>query len=136
VDVEAGAESGGMTEIRKGIEAGQRVVVSGQFLIDSEASLKATTTRFAETGAGAATTHTTQGRVEAVDANGVMLSHGAIPTAGMGAMTMEFKLRPGVARAGLKQGSTVSVDFVVEPGGGLVITAVRPAADPHAGHGK
>ena len=32
-----------MTEIRKGLEAGQKVVVSGQFLIDSEASLKATT---------------------------------------------------------------------------------------------
>ena len=29
-----------MTEIREGIAAGQRVVVSGQFLVDSEASLK------------------------------------------------------------------------------------------------
>ena len=41
VDVEAGAEANGRTEIRKGLEAGQEVVVSGQFLIDSEASLKA-----------------------------------------------------------------------------------------------
>jgi membrane fusion protein, copper/silver efflux system len=40
VDVETGAESNGSTEIRKGLEAGQEVVVSGQFLIDSEASLK------------------------------------------------------------------------------------------------
>ena len=39
-DVETGAESNGRTEIRKGLEAGQEVVVSGQFLIDSEASLK------------------------------------------------------------------------------------------------
>ena len=41
VDVEIGVEANGMTEIRKGVEAGQKVVVSGQFLIDSEASLKA-----------------------------------------------------------------------------------------------
>ena len=39
-DVETGAESNGRTEIRKGLEAGQEVVVSGQFLIDSEARLK------------------------------------------------------------------------------------------------
>jgi Cu(I)/Ag(I) efflux system membrane fusion protein len=40
VDVETGLESGGQTEIRRGLQAGQRVVVSSQFLIDSEASLK------------------------------------------------------------------------------------------------
>jgi Cu(I)/Ag(I) efflux system membrane fusion protein len=45
VDVEMGRDSGEMSEIRKGLEAGQRVVVSGQFLIDSEASLKTTVER-------------------------------------------------------------------------------------------
>ncbi|HEX6363171.1 MAG TPA: efflux RND transporter periplasmic adaptor subunit [Albitalea sp.] len=40
VEVEAGIESGGQTEIRRGLHAGQRVVVSSQFLIDSEASLR------------------------------------------------------------------------------------------------
>ena len=40
VNVEAGIESGGQTEIKRGLQAGQRVVVSSQFLIDSEASLK------------------------------------------------------------------------------------------------
>ncbi len=40
VEVETGLESGGQTEIRSGLQAGQRVVVSAQFLIDSEASLK------------------------------------------------------------------------------------------------
>ena len=48
VDVELGAEANGMTEIRKGLEPGRKVVVSGQFLIDSEASLKATTTRLSD----------------------------------------------------------------------------------------
>jgi len=45
VEVEVGRDSGEMTEIRKGLQAGQRVVVSGQFLIDSEASLKTTVER-------------------------------------------------------------------------------------------
>jgi len=40
VEIEVGRESGDYTEIRSGLEAGQKVVVSGQFLIDSEASLK------------------------------------------------------------------------------------------------
>lgn len=40
VEVEAGTESGGHTEIRRGLQAGQKVVVSSQFLIDSEASLR------------------------------------------------------------------------------------------------
>ena len=45
VNVETGAQSGGQTEIRAGLTVGQKVVVSGQFLIDSEASLKATEAR-------------------------------------------------------------------------------------------
>jgi Cu(I)/Ag(I) efflux system membrane fusion protein len=45
VEVEAGIESDGRTEIRHGLQAGQRVVVSSQFLIDSEASLKGFTGR-------------------------------------------------------------------------------------------
>jgi Cu(I)/Ag(I) efflux system membrane fusion protein len=39
-EVDVGRESGDTTEIRKGLLAGQRIVVSGQFLVDSEASLK------------------------------------------------------------------------------------------------
>jgi len=45
VNVETGAQGGGQTEIRSGLTVGQKVVVSGQFLIDSEASLKATEAR-------------------------------------------------------------------------------------------
>ncbi|MEL0028408.1 MAG: efflux RND transporter periplasmic adaptor subunit [Perlucidibaca sp.] len=40
VDVTTGREGQGETEILTGLEAGQKVVVSGQFLVDSEASLK------------------------------------------------------------------------------------------------
>jgi Cu(I)/Ag(I) efflux system membrane fusion protein len=40
VDAVIGREEHGRTEILKGVEAGARVVVSGQFLIDSEANLR------------------------------------------------------------------------------------------------
>jgi Cu(I)/Ag(I) efflux system membrane fusion protein len=45
VDVQPGIESAGQAEIKRGLQAGQRVVVSSQFLIDSEASLRAVETR-------------------------------------------------------------------------------------------
>ena len=48
VEVELGLETNGQTEIRKGLEAGQKVVVSGQFLVDSEASLKGVETRMGD----------------------------------------------------------------------------------------
>jgi membrane fusion protein, copper/silver efflux system len=48
VDVETGIESNGQTEIYKGIRAGDNVVVSSQFLIDSEANLKAALTRMGQ----------------------------------------------------------------------------------------
>jgi len=44
-EVEAGLESGGQTEIIAGLAPGERVVVSGQFLIDSEASMDASLLR-------------------------------------------------------------------------------------------
>jgi len=54
VDVEVGVDSNGQTEIRKGLQAGQKVVISGQFLVDSEANLKASTTRMGDTPADTA----------------------------------------------------------------------------------
>jgi len=50
VAVKTGAEEGGRTEILEGLEAGTRVVASGQFLIDSEASLRGVERRMAPAG--------------------------------------------------------------------------------------
>lgn len=47
-EVNAGIESGDYVEIITGLEAGDRVVTSGQFLIDSEASLRASFSRMEE----------------------------------------------------------------------------------------
>jgi len=48
--VVAGEESDGMIEIRSGLQAGDQVVASGQFLIDSESSLRAGFRRLATPG--------------------------------------------------------------------------------------
>ena len=48
VDVVTGMRTNGLTEILSGIEAGDEVVVSGQFLIDSESSLRASFLRMDE----------------------------------------------------------------------------------------
>ena len=45
VDVTVGAEVEGRTAILSGLEAAQAIVLSGQFLIDSEASLKSAVSR-------------------------------------------------------------------------------------------
>ncbi len=47
MEVTAGDEAEGKVEIRAGLEAGQLVVASGQFLIDSEANLRGALTRLA-----------------------------------------------------------------------------------------
>jgi Cu(I)/Ag(I) efflux system membrane fusion protein len=69
VDVEVGLDSNGQTEIRKGLQAGQKVVVSGQFLIDSEANLRSSTIRMGDVpapaaGPGTDVTHRGEGEVE------------------------------------------------------------------------
>jgi Cu(I)/Ag(I) efflux system membrane fusion protein len=48
VDIETGRESNGQTEIINGLKLGQKVVVSGQFLIDSEASLRGAAQRMSD----------------------------------------------------------------------------------------
>jgi Cu(I)/Ag(I) efflux system membrane fusion protein len=44
-EVTTGAEVDGKTAVLSGLEEGQSIVLSGQFLIDSEASLRSTVSR-------------------------------------------------------------------------------------------
>jgi len=50
VDVVTGMHQGGAVEILSGLHEGDEIVVSGQFLIDSESSLQASFTRMSEAG--------------------------------------------------------------------------------------
>ena len=135
VDVEIGIEADGRTEIRKGLEAGRKVVVSGQFLIDSEASLKATTTRMGDSPApdgakAGSATHTGEGKVEKVSKDEVTLSHGPIPSLQWGAMTMGFRIPASGLPKGVAAGDNVSFEFRQTRDGIFEITSIVPRPGP------
>lgn len=127
VDVVTGAERDGRIEIRQGLAEGARVVASGQFLIDSEASLKGVLTRMTpESPPVAPSAALAQGRVDAVDRDKsrITLSHGPIPSVSMPAMTMGFLVEPPALLQGVQPGQQVEFD-VVRRDGDLVVTTLR-----------
>ncbi|MDP3828270.1 MAG: efflux RND transporter periplasmic adaptor subunit, partial [Polaromonas sp.] len=132
VDVEAGIESGGQTEIKRGLQAGQRVVVSSQFLIDSEASLKGVEARLNEVpkppAPGSAPRHTGQAKIDAISNDAITLSHGPIPSLKWGAMSMDFKAPPPQELPrNLSAGDTVNFEFYIDPEGLPQLTRVSPS---------
>jgi Cu(I)/Ag(I) efflux system membrane fusion protein len=122
VDVELGSESGGQTEVLKGLKAGERVVVSGQFLVDSEASLRATGSRLE----GASGTHRTAGRVERVGKDSVTISHEPVPALKWPAMTMDFLTPRGGWPADAKVGDRIEFEFVPAKEGEWQVTKILP----------
>ena len=133
VNVELGLEANGQSEIRKGLEAGQRVVVSGQFLLDSEASLRSSATRMSEMPAADASkagdaTHRGEGKVESIGKDEITLSHGPIPSLQWGPMTMGFNLPANRAPKNLRVGDTVTFEIRPLPDGMYEITRISPTA--------
>lgn len=120
-EVQLGREAQGQVEILSGLNEGEKVVASGQFLIDSEASLAGLEPRSpgqvpmaSEEGQKAkaiAGLHETTGRVEAVTPESVTLSHAPVPAIGWPAMTMSFRLENPQLASGLKVGDQVSFAF-------------------------
>jgi len=129
-EVELGFESGGKSEIRKGLSEGDKVVVSGQFLIDSEASLRASGTRMEGAEAPKAVApqmHRAVGEVVSAGAGDLLIKHGEIPSAGMGAMTMPFRAPNGIVPPALKKGDRILFEFSIKPDGEFQITDIAPA---------
>ena len=125
--VEVGAEAGGQSEIRKGLKEGDSVVLSGQFLIDSEASLGATLSRL-EGAQPAAAAHKGRGKVKEVDAQAgrVELDHEAIPAMQWPAMSMGFIVEDKAQLSTLKKGDAVEFELRAKPGadGSYVISKI------------
>lgn len=132
-EIQTGREADGRIEVRQGLQAGQKVVTSGQFLIDSEASLRGTTERMTTPSAAstpaAATEYEGTGRIEAVNGDGLTLSHGPIPSLKWGAMTMDFAAPPTGLPKGLKVGERVHFRFRLDQDGMAVLSSVESAAD-------
>ena len=132
VDVEIGIESGGQTQIKRGLQAGQRVVVSSQFLIDSEASLKGVEARLnvepKPDAANTAPRHQGEAKVERIDRDALTLSHGPITSLKWGAMTMDFKAPQRGLPRGLAVGDKVSFEFYMDAQRMSQLTAVTVLA--------
>ncbi|HDR9587612.1 TPA: efflux RND transporter periplasmic adaptor subunit [Burkholderia stabilis] len=140
VSVTTGNDVGGDTEVLGGLNEGDTVVASGQFLIDSEASLKSVLPRLeraagasapgtaaaaSSSTAAAAPVYETTGKVEKVTADDITFSHQPVPALGWGAMTMAFGKPSAQAFPDVKPGETVRFAFT-QTDDGYRLTKVEP----------
>ena len=127
------------TEILSGINAGDEVVVSAQFLIDSESSKTADFKRMDHNDNQEGVTmnmgsvlddpeNWTSAKINSVDVENhtVNLTHGPIKNLGMMGMTMNFSIAPSINISGITEGSEIEV-IVENPSDGVFeVTHIRP----------
>lgn len=118
VQVDLGQAANGQIAILNGLQEGQKVVTSGQFLIDSEASLQGVLAQMNSSKStpqkmtpSTAASYQGIGTVESMTADEITLSHHPIPAIGWGAMTMSFKLPDAKISSGIKVGDQVKFGF-------------------------
>lgn len=158
VEIETGRERNNATEVLKGLTAGEDVVASGQFLIDSEASLSGVLARLSQQNqpmqkdTGEMTSMQTgidnkmpdkttdktptekmpQGRGEVMDidvkAGKVTLHHEPIAEIGWPAMTMGFKVKDRSQLAKLKIGDQVEFDLKADDPDQYMIERIEKSA--------
>ncbi|NKQ10507.1 efflux RND transporter periplasmic adaptor subunit [Pseudomonas sp. SST3] len=126
VEVRTGREFDDKTEILEGLETGQQVVASGQFLLDSEASLRGLTAQILQQPAPptVSTLHEAEGTIVSLEAGVVGLSHGPFKTLNMPGMTMPFPVTDQSLLSGLQISDRVRVG-VRESDEGLLIERIE-----------
>lgn len=144
VEVTTGQEVGEQTEIRSGLALGQRVVRSGQFLIDSEASLRGLMARLnpePETSAPVAGAspaavpprYTTSAVLDALGGDTATLTHPPIEALKWPEMQMDFQLPPPEQQPrNLAPGDRLEIEFEMQDGDVPRITRLQRVA-PEAG---
>jgi Cu(I)/Ag(I) efflux system membrane fusion protein len=138
--VKLGMHADGYAEVLGGLEAGEVVVVSANFLIDAESNLKAAMGGFGhpppssagESGrvkSSATASHHGEGSIEAMDwAHAtVTIAHGPIASLKWPAMTMDFRAKDPALLRPFKPGQKVAFDIVEESAGEYVIFGIQPA---------
>lgn len=143
-EVETGLSSGGDVEVVSGIAEGDEIVVSGQFLIDSEASMSASLRRMSDPAriADEASSPDDQGNpVDVVPVmpitamgtvNSVMpghrmlnITHEPIRSIGWPTMTMDFTAAAEVDLTGLQPGDSIHFELVQSDDDVYLVTAVH-----------
>ena len=138
-DVTAGIESGEFIEIINGLSVGDKVVTSGQFLIDSEASLKASIARMSSSNDSISSDGMTGMKADMVKSKKIMgtgilkdlmpmqnkinIAHDPIPALDWPDMVMDFDLKENLSLKGLNKGD--KVEFELEKGeNGYVVKSI------------
>jgi Cu(I)/Ag(I) efflux system membrane fusion protein len=132
-EVQIGGSAGEKTEILAGLSAGERIVASGEFLIDSEASLSGVRARaiggtpMPPPAAKATKLSETTGHIETVSKDSVTISHQPVADLGWPAMTMTFRVeQPGLV-SGFRKGDRVRFAFD-QPAAGPTLRRLRKEA--------
>ena len=117
-EVEIGREANGRTEILAGLAEGEEVVTSGQFLIDSEASLAGIDVRsidgsmdMASDGPAKMKTYTATGSITKIAGASITLNHAPVPALEWPSMVMPFALADASLVEGLEPGDDVEFTF-------------------------
>jgi Cu(I)/Ag(I) efflux system membrane fusion protein len=144
--VEVGMEAGDRIEIRSGISAGDRVVTSGQFLIDSESNIETALARMDESDESDETIEAhdespmrvlVAAVVRGIDADTlkIRLEHEAIAEWSWPAMTMGLDVAESALLEGLREGQSIEATIEKHADDRYVITAITTArATEHSGH--
>src|SRR3546814_13200158 len=110
-EVRTGREANGETEILAGLREGEKVVASGQFLIDSEASLSGINARPigdpTASAPSASAFYESTGRHEQIAADSMKLSHQPVPALNWQALTLLFSLSDPTLARGYKRDDRV-----------------------------
>ncbi|WP_050605710.1 efflux RND transporter periplasmic adaptor subunit [Ruegeria sp. 6PALISEP08] len=117
---------GGRTEVLQGLEPGEEVVASAQFLIDSESALSAGFTRMAPTDTEPARG---TGTLVSLDAQNRMATvrHDVLESLDWPEMTSQFPVRSGVSLDRLNAGDAVA--FVIARGADGLLSLMELAPD-------
>ena len=126
-EVRAGIESGNYVEIIEGVDVGDKIVTSGQFLIDSEASMRASLTRMSESADDEMSDMqdaegSKNDMAKKVSGSGMVkmvmskerklnLQHKPIKDLGWPAMTMDFSVAEGVDISGLSADDNIMFEI-------------------------
>ena len=137
-EVRIGREAGGRTEVLAGLAAGEEVVSSGQFLLDSEASLAGIDVRSVEDAPTTAgqneaqgeadepRTYRATGTIERITARSITLRHGPVKALEWPAMTMGFATEGPAQVRGFQRGDQVTFTFI-QASTGPRIVSIRKA---------
>nr|MBV6629544.1 efflux RND transporter periplasmic adaptor subunit [Oceanococcus sp. HetDA_MAG_MS8] len=139
VAVKTGHTASNQMQILDGLQDGDRVVTSGQFLLDSEANVDAEALRLAAASVPVGEADATIQSVDAQRRN-IMLQHGAFEPVGsngmsMPGMTMGFGLAEDLDLSNLSAGDRVRVTVENPSPGTYTVTRIDPISGTSMNHG-